>query len=156
VGFDLAYNFNDALQNAYICFNDTPPVGVSLPVVNNAAPCAADPFNPLQTDSYYINNTHFGSGSLMLRPAKRVTAQLGYSLTRVDGKTPQFNFLQPLGTLAYNYQQPIANVSVELARGFSWNGGYNYHQYNESFESGPTAQRYFHANQATFGLHYAF
>ncbi len=29
-GMDLAYNFNSVIQNAIICFNDTPPTGVSL------------------------------------------------------------------------------------------------------------------------------
>jgi hypothetical protein len=35
-GMDLAYNFNSVIQNALICFNDTPPVGVILPFVANA------------------------------------------------------------------------------------------------------------------------
>jgi hypothetical protein len=30
-GTDLAYNFNGVIQNALICFNDTPPAGVILP-----------------------------------------------------------------------------------------------------------------------------
>jgi hypothetical protein len=33
---DLAYNFNGVVQNALICFNDTPPAGVILPFVANA------------------------------------------------------------------------------------------------------------------------
>ena len=35
-GLDLAYNFNSVIQNALICFNDTPPTGVILPFVANA------------------------------------------------------------------------------------------------------------------------
>src|SRR3984885_3965133 len=35
-GLDLAYNFNSVIQNAIICFNDTPPTGVVLPFVANA------------------------------------------------------------------------------------------------------------------------
>ena len=39
-GVDFAYNFNSAIQNALICFNDTPPVGMTLPFVNGATtPC---------------------------------------------------------------------------------------------------------------------
>jgi hypothetical protein len=30
-GFDFAYDYNDYQQNALICFNDTPPTGVTLP-----------------------------------------------------------------------------------------------------------------------------
>ena len=35
-GLDLAYNFNGVIQNALICFNDTPPTGVTLPFVTGA------------------------------------------------------------------------------------------------------------------------
>ena len=35
-GMDLAYNFNSVMQNALICFNDTPPTGVILPFVTSA------------------------------------------------------------------------------------------------------------------------
>ena len=57
---DFAYNFNDVIQNALICFNDTPPTGVNLPFVTNAGSCAAnDPANPLLGNSYYTNHTQF-------------------------------------------------------------------------------------------------
>ena len=35
-GMDLAYNYNSVIQNALICFADTPPTGVILPFVANA------------------------------------------------------------------------------------------------------------------------
>ena len=39
-GLDLAYNYNDVIQNALICFADTPPAGVTLPFVTSATSCA--------------------------------------------------------------------------------------------------------------------
>jgi hypothetical protein len=156
IGADLFYNYSDVQQNALICFNDTPPAGVVLPVVTNATACTDDPGNPLLTDSYYINNTHFGMGSLMLKPLTRVTTRVGYSITSVDGKTTQFNILQPLASLAYNYHQPVANVMVDLGHNLSWNAGWNYYQYGEKSFVGPTALRYFHANTATISMRWAF
>jgi hypothetical protein len=157
LGIDLAYNYNDIIQNALICFSDTPPIGITLPFVNNAASCAVnDPTNPLLANSYYINHTNFGMGTVRFRPAKRVTANLGLSITDVDGAVPQLNFLQPQGAAEYKYVQPVVNLSVDLGHGMSWNTGWNYYQYAEGSFVGPTASRYFHANSLTESLRYAF
>jgi hypothetical protein len=156
-GLDLAYNYNDVIQNALICFADTPPTGVTLPFVTNAASCAAnDPANPLLANSFYTNHTHFGMGSVRFMPEKRVTANVGVSITSVDGSVPQFNILQPLGSAQYKYYQPVANLSVDLGHKLAWNTGWNYYQYNEGSFVGPTAPRYFHANSLTESLRYAF
>jgi hypothetical protein len=156
-GVDLAYNYNDTIQNALICFADTPPAGVTLPFVTSAASCAAnDPANPLLNNSYYTNHTHFGMASVRFKPDKRVTANIGYSISSVDGAIPQFNILQPLGSTDYKYQQPVANLSVNLGHRLAWNMGWNYYQYNEGSFVGPTAPRYFHANALTESLRYAF
>lgn len=81
---------------------------------------------------------------------------MGYSVTSVGGRSPVFNSLQPDGTLHYNYHQPLANVAIELRRDLTWNAGRNYYQYNEKSLVGPTAARYFHANNATVSLRYCF
>jgi len=154
---DLAYNYNDVMQNALICFNDTPPPGVSLPFVNSAASCAAnDSSNPLLANSYYTNHTNFGMFTVRFQPIKRLTLNVGGSVTNVDGTTPQFNILQPLGSLQYLYYQPVANFSVDLTHGLAWNSGWNYYQYNEGSFVGPTAPRYFHANTITESVRYSF
>jgi hypothetical protein len=158
-GLDLAYNFNRVIQNALICFNDTPPTGVILPFVANAAnnDCAGnDTANPLLANSYYTNDTNFGMTTVRFKPTSRVTANVGYSITRVDGSVPQFNILQPLGSLQYNYQQPVANLSVDIGHKLFYNMGWNYYQYGEGSFVGPTAPRYFHANSLTESLRYSF
>jgi cytochrome c6 len=77
IGMDFAYNFNGVIQNALICFDDTPPTGVVLPFVTNAGSCAAnDPSNPLLANSYYTNHTHFGMATVRFIPAKRFTVNV--------------------------------------------------------------------------------
>jgi hypothetical protein len=157
VGADFAYNYLDFQQNAMICFNDTPPTGVTLPVVTNAGSCAAnDPNNPLLTNGFYESKTHYGMTALTLKPVPRVTTHVGYSVTSVGGTTPQFNVLQPQGPLANTFHQPIADVDVNIARDLAWRLGWNYYQYGENDFVGPTSPRYFHANDVTVSLRYAF
>jgi len=156
-GFDFAYNYNDTMQNAFICFNDS---DTSLPVVANAGSCTANGYNdtknPLLTNGRYTNSTHYGMASVMFKPQSRVTAQVGYGITSVGGQTPQFNSLQPLGSLQYNYHQPLANVSVDIGHNLTTIFSWNYYQYGEKSFVGPTDPRYFHANNATVSLRWAF
>jgi hypothetical protein len=79
-----------------------------------------------------------------------------YSITSVDGNAPQFNVLQPLGSLQYKYPQPVANLSIDIGHKLACNTGWNYYQYGEGSFVGPTAPRYFHANALTESLRYAF
>jgi hypothetical protein len=158
-GMDLAYNFNSVIQNALICFSDTPPTGVVLPFVANASNnnCARnDTANNLMANSYYTNHTNFGMTTVRFKPTKRVMANVGYSVTSVEGNTPQFNVLQPLGSVQYKYEQPVASLSVDLGHKWAYNMGWNYYQYGEGSFVGPTAPRYFHANSVTESLRYAF
>ncbi len=156
-GLDLGYNYNDFQQNSIICFNDTPPTGVILPVITGAGSCAAlDTGNPLMTNGYYSNHSHFGMAAVNFKPVKRVTTLLGYNITAVDGKTPQFNSLQPGGSLLYNYHSPLASVSIDLGRNLEWKAGWNFYQYQEGSFVGPTEPRNFHANNATLSLRWAF
>ena len=92
----------------------------------------------------------------MVRPIPRLTTRAGYSASSVSGKTPQFNILQPLGSLAYTYHQPLASVELELIRNVAWVANWNYAQYGEHDFVGPTEPRYFHSNDVTLGLKYAF
>jgi hypothetical protein len=67
-----------------------------------------------------------GMTSIRFRPGKRLTANLGLSITSVDGSIPQFDILPPLGTSQYKYQQPVASLSVDLGHKLVWNRGWNY------------------------------
>jgi hypothetical protein len=74
---------------------------------------------------------HFGMVAIRFQPVKRLTANLGYSVTSVDGSIPQFNILQPLGSSQYEYHQPVAGLRVDLGHTLAWNTGWNYYQYGE-------------------------
>lgn len=156
LGLDVAYNYNDYQQNALICFSDTPPAGVILPVVTNAENCTNDSKNPLLTNGYYTNGTHYFMAAVRFQPLPRVTTHIGYSLNSVSGSTPQFNILQPLGSLDYKYHLPLADIAVDLGHQLTWKAAWNYYEYNEGSFIGPTSDRYFHANNATFSLRWAF
>src|ERR1700693_2215758 len=98
--------------------------------MTNAASCAATaPATPLLANSYYTNRTRFGMSTVRFQPVKQVTANLGWSISSVDGAIPQFNILQPLGSL--QYYQPVANLSVDLVQKLAWNTGWNCYQYHE-------------------------
>jgi hypothetical protein len=159
-GLDLAYNYNDVIQNAFVCFADTPPAGVTLPFVGTATACPGPaplpPSNPLLNYSEYTNHTQFGMATVRFRFDKRTTVNAGGSVTNVDGSFPQFNVLQPLGPAQYRYYQPMAMLSVDLGHQMAWNGYWNYYRYGENSFVGPTAPRYFHANNVTVSLRYAF
>lgn len=156
-GIDLAYNYNDYQQNTFICFNDS---DTTLSVVANAGSCIANGYNddgnPLLTTGIYTSKTHYGMAAATVKPVSRVTIQAGYSITSVGGQTPQFNSLQPFGSLQYNYHQPLALLSVDIGHHLAWISAWNYYQYGEKSFVGPTDPRYFHANNATFSLRWAF
>ena len=47
-------------------------------------------------------------------------------------------------------------MDVGIAHDLSWHLGYNYYEYGEKDFVGPTLPRYFHANNVTVSLKYAF
>jgi hypothetical protein len=156
-GVDFAYNYNAYQQSAFVCFNDS---DTTLPVVANAGSCQANGYNdsnnPLLTYGSYTSGTHYAMGSVMFKPVPRVTTQLGYSITSVTGQTPQFNSLQPPGSLQYNYHQPLAYLAIDIGHNLTAKAGWNYYQYGEQSFVGPTSPRNFHANNETFSLRWAF
>ena len=156
-GLDMAYNYSNYLQSAFICFNDS---ATTLPVVINAGSCVANGYNddgnPLLTNGRYSSSTNYAMIALMFKPVPRVDLHLGYSITGVDGSTPQFNTLQPFGSLQYNYHQPVASIGVNIGHDLTALAAWNYYQYGEKSFVGPTDPRYFHANNATMSLRWAF
>ena len=157
VGLELAYDYSNYLQSGFVCFNDS---DTSLATVARAGSCVANGFNdgdnPLLIDGRYTNLTHYVMGATTLKPFHRLTMQVGYSVTSVGGSAPQFNSLQPLGTLSYNYHQPLANLAFDLGHNLTAKAGWNYYQYQEKSFIGPTDPRNFHTNNETLSLRWAF
>jgi hypothetical protein len=55
-----------------------------------------------------------------------------------------------------DYYQPLANVAFDIGHNLTAKVGWDYYQYGEGSFVGPTDPRYFHANNATFSLRWAF
>jgi hypothetical protein len=147
-GLDVAYNFNAIQQNTNICF-----AGTVVPA--GSFTCLGDS-TLLETYGFYQTHTQYGYFALTLAPVKRVNLKLGYSIVDNQGNTTTLNTLLPLGPLSSTYQSPLAAVDVAVHKNVTFKAGWNYYQYNEGSFVGPTALRYFHANNTTLALRYAF
>lgn len=146
--FEAAYNYSAFLQNSNVCYVASAAAPGSFPCVNGAG--------LLEVLANYNSHTHFGETNIMFKPVKRAALRLGYSITDVSGSTLILNALQPLGPLNSRFQAPLASVDVEIYKGLSWRGGWNYYQYGEGSFTGPTSPRYFHANIGTIAFRYSF
>ncbi|MGO9516323.1 MAG: hypothetical protein ACLPND_04700, partial [Candidatus Korobacteraceae bacterium] len=147
-GLDLGYNFDALQQNILLCFQDSTPPPQS-------SPCLGDN-TLLETYGIYKTHTQYGYIALTLTPIERVTMRLGYNVVDNQGTTTSFNSLLPLGPLSSIYQSPLGAVDVNVYKNVTFKAGYNYYQYGEGSFVGPTAPRYFHANNTTLALRYAF
>jgi len=147
-GVDLAYNFDAIQQNIILCFTGSvvPPGSV---------PCVGDS-SLMQTYSVYQTHTQYGYFAFTLTPIERLTIRVGYNVVDNQGSTTSFNTLLPLGPLASMYQTPLAAVDFLVHKNVTFKAGWNYYQYAENDFIGPTAPRYFHANNATLALRYSF
>ena len=147
-GLDLAYNFDAIQQNTILCFEGSvvPP---------GSTTCLGDS-SLMQTYAVYQTHTQYGYFALTLMPIERVTLRLGYNIVDNQGNTTSFNTLLPLGPLSSIYQTPLAAVDINVHKNVTFKAGWNYYQYGEGSFVGPTAPRYFHANNTTLALRYAF
>jgi len=147
-GLDLAYNLDAIQQNMFLCFSDSA-------TVPGSTPCAGDS-TLQQTYGLYQTHTQYGYFALRLSPVERAEIRLGYNIVDNQGSTTSFNTLLPLGPLASTYQSPLAAVDFLVHKNVTFKAGWNYYQYNENSFVGPTAPRYFHANNTTLAVKYAF
>jgi len=158
VSLNLSYNYTDILQAAYICYNGSyiaPGTMVNgCPTYNPANTSPNN--NPNWIYSNYNNTTNFFNGLVVWRPVKKLTANIGYGITKTDGNTTLLNILQPLGPSQFTYQQPLGSVSYEVVKDWSLNAYWNYDQYAEGSFVGPTLPRYFHDNRTVLSVRYAF
>jgi len=172
----FGYNYWDVYTQADICFNysitatyagppaASVPVSTSPPGVDTAActiPNASVGAAGLEALSTYSSADHFAHADVMWKPAKRITADMGYGGSFVRGNTIFLNPLMPSGTLDYNYQLPYASINVLLYRGVSYKMAWNYYGFNEEgvtspFGLAPIPLQDFNGSNATFSVRYAF
>jgi opacity protein-like surface antigen len=145
-GVDLNYDYNDIFSQTNICFVATP--NLNPPGVINCG----TPF--LSGLSVYTNTSNYGSASLIMRPTKRITAGAGYAVTITNGNTLILNPIAPTGPLAFNYHLPTASIAFVLSEKVTFKSGWNYYDYNEKSNPGPTLPRDFRGNMFSLSLRY--
>lgn len=147
-GLDLAYSFDAIQQNMNICF-----AGTVLPP--GTFTCVGDP-TLNEVYNVYQTHTQYGYFAFNVKPVKRVTMRMGYSIVDNQGNTTSLNALLPLGPLSSSFQSPLAGVDFNVYKDVTFKTLWNYYQYSEGSFVGPTAPRYFHANNGLLALQYAF
>ncbi|HXY01206.1 MAG TPA: hypothetical protein VEI54_09820 [Candidatus Limnocylindrales bacterium] len=147
-GLDLTYHYSDIYSQTNICYAATPsPTGAVM--VN----CGTGYLDGI---SLYSSLTHYGSGSLFFQPLRHVTTWLGYSVTSADGETFLIDSLSPTGPLTYRYHVPFAAMNFNIAKGLAFKSSWNYYDYHEYSDPGPTLARNFRGNVVTLSLRYGF
>jgi len=144
-GLDLSYDYNDIFSQTNICFVATPTPPGSL--------SCGTPF--LSGISVYSESSHVGAGSIYMKPFKRLTAAVGYTVTSSNGNTLILNPNAPTGPLAFNYHLPTASIVYKIEKNLAFKGGWNYYDYNEKSNPGPTLPRDFRGNTFTLALRYS-
>ena len=147
-GLDLAYNIDAIQQNMNICYTGSVVPPGSFTCLGD------DTLNEVY--NRYATHTHYGYFAFTASPFERLSLRAGYSVVDNDGTTTSLNLLQPLGSLNSRYQSPLAGADFKIRKDVTFKAGWNYYQYGEGSFVGPTAPRYFHANNATVALRYAF
>jgi opacity protein-like surface antigen len=141
---DLHYDYNDVFSTTNICFVSTPspPVAIS---------CGGSFTSGL---SVYTEHVHSGGGGLFFHPVRGVTAGIGYTITSTVGDTLILNPNAPFGPLSYNYHLPSATLAIDLSKHFTYNTGWNFYDYNEKSDPGPTLPRNMRGNVFTLSMRY--
>jgi hypothetical protein len=147
-GLDLAYNIDAIQQNSNICYEGDVTAPGSFTCVGDSG--------LLEVLNHYQTHTHYGYFAFTATPLERLTLRAGYSVVDNDGTTTSLNLLQPLGSLNSRYQSPLAAADFQIRKDVTFKAGWNYYQYAEGSFVGPTALRYFHANNTTLAIRYAF
>ena len=150
---DLNYAYDDDFSRTDICYYSTAPLA-------GAGSCAIDGsvanFQPYSGNGYYHDPVHYGSFGLMVAPASRIRANVGYIITASDGKGEILNDRQVPGSLQSQYQMPFADVAFSIAPEWTWKAAWNYYGYGEGGPVGPTLPRSVHGDVFTLGVRYAF
>jgi hypothetical protein len=144
-GLDLSYDYNDIFSQTDICF-------VATPSPPNALSCGT-PF--LSGISLYKDRSNNASGSLYFKPFTHFTAAGGYTITSTAGSTLILNPNAPTGPLSFNYHLPSASLAWEFTKHFTYKTNWNYYDYHEKSDPGPTLPRNTRGNVFTLSLRYS-
>ena len=142
-GLDVGYSLQDIFSQSDICF-------VGSPVVPTTS--CGTPF--LRTISFYDVDDHYGDVHVYVKPVKKLTADLGYTVTSTSGMTTTLNTLQPAGPLAINYHLPQGSLEYEFTKNWTGRAAWNHYGYNEKSDPGLTVPRDMRGNVYTLSVRF--
>ena len=79
----------------------------------------------------------------------------GYTITSSVGNSLILNPNAPTGPLSYNYHLPQATLAIDLKKHFTYKTAWNFYDYNEKSNPGPTLPRDFRGNVFTLSMRYS-
>lgn len=150
---DLNYAHDNVYSVTDICYISSVATGSST---GPCDPSIAGGPGYLLGNALYSAPSNFGSFALAYAPVRRLRANLGYRINRVDGQAEMLNPLMVPGALQSKYQTPFADVQWNLAPQWTWHGNWQYSGYGEDGASGPTLPRNVHGNVVTLSVKYAY
>jgi hypothetical protein len=77
-------------------------------------------------------------------------------VTASSGNAEVLNDLLTKGSLKSEYQMPFADISYNIAQGWTWKAAWNFYGYGENSAVGPAFPRDFHGNVFTLSVRNSF
>ena len=149
---DTGYDFNDVFSQTNICFAFS-----GAPAPPGTAPCPIVGASGLGALSEYNAKTDFAYTNVMFKPVNRVTVDLGYSMSAVDGSTLIINPNSVPGPLQYTFHKPFGSLAIALVKGWEWKTGWGFYNYREQlYFNDLTGPRSFRGNLVTFSVRHTF
>jgi nucleoid-associated protein YgaU len=147
--FDFAHD--DVFSVTDLCYTASPlPPGAAT---GGTCTNSADG-NSYLGNGYYSAPMTYVNGAFNYS-AKYFHMTVGARYTDVGGSAEQLSPYQVPGSLNSSYFSPFADLSINIAREWSWHGNWNRYKYSESGPAGP-APREFNGDVFTLGVKYAF
>ncbi len=146
-GLDLSYGYTDVYTATNICYTNgasaTLPGAATLKADGTPAVCPgvfARGSTTVLVDwfgrDFMDAPTQYGSAAIMLSPTPKLHADLGYTVSAVDG-TQFFTDARAVnGSLTSNYQSPFFKLAWAMKSNLTWKAEYNFYGYGEGGVSG--------------------
>lgn len=142
--FNFNYSYSDVYAATNICYNNgaTATAPGAATVTGNGAPNLCVPLNTTAAPSTWFGRdfmdapTNFGSVGLTFSPIDKFKADLGYTVSAVNGRR-FFNDARDVnGSLVSTYQSPLVRLAWTFRPGLTWRAEYNFYGYGEGGPSG--------------------
>lgn len=146
-GFDFNYGYNDVYAATNICYTSGAAANLAgtatLDANGNPNVCPgvfARGSTTVLVDwfarDFQDAPTQYGSASLALAANKALKANIGYTISSVNGNQFFTDARAVNGSLASTYQSPFVKLAWTLKPGLTWKAEYNFFGYGEGGVSG--------------------